>query len=136
MHLRVIELRNDTDQELVLTIEPAADQDLEAPTTFTGRFEPGATKILYLYHGLRYRVNVLEPGGALVTRGVFEVNHDIGLAFGGDSLGPAARLAVQIGKPIVIPADSLRRSSSFGVETSTWPVRADTTGLAGRRPPP
>lgn len=97
MHLRFIEFRNDTDRELVLTIVPAADQQLEAPTTFTGRFEPGELKILFLYHGLRYQVEVLEPDGDPVTRGIFQVDYDIGLAFDGDSLGPATRLAVRLG---------------------------------------
>ncbi|MGH8950572.1 MAG: hypothetical protein ACRDX9_04030 [Acidimicrobiia bacterium] len=120
MHLRVIELRNDTDRELVLAIEPTADQKLEAPTTFTGRFEPGETKILYVYHGLRYQVDVLEPNGDPVTRGIFQVDHDIGLAFGGDSLGPAARLAVRLGVPTLIVADSLPRSMSFDVEQASW----------------
>ena len=68
MHLRTIELRNDTDRELVLTIEPTADHHLEAPTTFTGRFEPGERKTLYLYHGFRYQVDVLEPAGRVAVR--------------------------------------------------------------------
>lgn len=134
MHLRVIELHNDTDRELVLTIEPAADQHLGAPTTFTGRFEPGEKKTLYLYHGLRYQVDVLEQDGAPVTRGIFQVDHDIGLAFGGDSLGPATQLAVRLGAPTVIVADSLWRSAPFGAESGTWSLGADTIGSAGRRP--
>jgi hypothetical protein len=134
LHLRFIELRNDTDRELVLTIEPAADQHLEAPTTFTGRFEPGEKKTLFLYHGLRYQVEVLEPDGDPVTRQIFQVDHDIGLIFGGDSLGPATRLAVQLGGPTVIFADSLQKSVPFGLESPTWSLRADTLGAAGRQP--
>lgn len=134
MHLRVIEVRNGTDRELVLTIVPTADQHLRAPTTFTGRFQPGERKTLYLYHGLRYQVDVLEPDGAPVTHGIFLVDHDIGLAFTGDSLEPATRLAVRLGRPTVIPADSLRRSSTLGVESPTWPLPADTIGQDGRRP--
>lgn len=107
MHLRIIELRNDTDRELLLTIEPATGHHLEAPTTFTGRFEPGERKILYLYHGLRYEVDILEPGGAAVTHGIFQVDHDLGLAFDGDSLRPTGRLAVRVGKPILMVPDSL-----------------------------
>jgi hypothetical protein len=100
MHLRFIEFRNETDREVVLTIEPAPDQHLEAPTTFTGRLEPAEKKTLFLYHGLRYQVEVLEPDGDPVTRGIFQVDYDMGLAFDGDSLGPATRLAVQLrGQP-------------------------------------
>ena len=110
MHLRFIEIRNDTDRELILRIEPTAAQHLEAPTTFSGRFEPGKKKTLFLYHGLRYQVDVLEPDGVPVTREIFRADHDIGLVFGGDSLGPATRLAVQLGGPTLIFADSLQKS--------------------------
>lgn len=113
MHLRTIELRNDTDRELVLTIEPTADHHLEAPTTFTGRFEPGERKTLYLYHGFRYQVDVLEPDGAPVTRGIFRVNHDLGLAFDGNSLEPAGRVAVRLGKSTLMVADSLWPSAGL-----------------------
>lgn len=127
MHLRVIELRNDTDRELVLTIEPTADHHLEAPTTFTGRFQPRERKTLYVYHGLLYQVDVLEPDGQPLTREIFQVDHDMGLAFDGDSLEPANRLAVQLGAPTVHFADGLRRSAPFGVEPS------DTLGPAPSR---
>ena len=133
-HLRVIELRNDTDRELVLTIEPTADQHLEAPTTFKGRFRPGERKILYLYHGLRYQVDVLEPSGSPVTHGIFQMDHDIGLAFNGDSLGPATRLAVRLGTPTLILADSLQRSAAFGAENAAWSPAADSIGPGGRQP--
>jgi hypothetical protein len=127
-HLRVI------DRELVLTIEPTADQHLEAPTTFTGRFQPGEWKTLYLYHGLQYQVDVLEPNGIAVTHGIFLVDHDIGIAFGGDSLAPTTRLSVRIEKPMLIPADSFQRSASFGVENAAWSPAADSTGPGGRPP--
>ena len=132
MHLRVIELRNDTDRELVLTIEPTADQHLEAPTTFTGRFQPGESKTLYVYHGHLYQVDVLEPNGEPVTREIFQMDHDIGLAFGGDSLEPAIRLAVQLGAPTVHFADSLRRSPPFGIETSD--TLGPASGVRGGQP--
>ena len=134
MHLRVIELSNGTERELVLTIVPTADQRLQAPTTFTGRFEPGERKTLYLYHGLRYQIDVLEPDGTPVSRGIFHVDHDIGLAFGGDSLEPATAIAVQLGPPVVISPDSRRGYVPVGVDSPTWPVAADTIGADGRRP--
>lgn len=133
MHLRVIELSNGTERELVLTIVPTGDQRLQAPTTFTGRFQPGERKTLYLYHGLRYQIDVLEPDGTPVSRGIFHVDHDIGLAFGGDSLEPATAVAVRLGPPVVISADSLRRYAPVGVESPTWPLAADTIAPEGRR---
>ncbi|MGH7563224.1 MAG: hypothetical protein ACREK5_02220 [Gemmatimonadota bacterium] len=130
MHLRIIELSNDTDRELVFAIEPTADQHLTGPTTFTGRFRPGQRKTLYLYHGLSYQVDVLEPDGAPVARGIFQVDHDLGLAFGGDSLEAATRIAVRLGGPTVILADSLRRSVPFGTASQQ---SSDARGTASRR---
>ncbi|MGH7549914.1 MAG: hypothetical protein ACREK3_04075 [Gemmatimonadota bacterium] len=133
MHLRVIEIRNDTNREIVCAIEPTADSHLRGPTTFTGWFKPGQRKTLYLYHGLSYQVDVLEPDGAPLTRGIFQVDRDLRLAFGGESLEAAPWLAVRLGGPTVIVADSLRRSVPFDAASRQLPA---TRGPASRRGQP
>lgn len=130
MHLRMVELHNDTRADWVLTIEPTADQHLGAATTFTGRLRRGETKILYLYHGFRYQVDVLEEGGDPVTSGVYEVDHDLGLVFAGDSLHRTSRLTVELGEPTF--ADSLQAIDPFGLRTEDRPIEPDTTNLRGR----
>lgn len=132
MHLRSVELHNDTGSEWVLTIEPTADQHLGAATTFTGRLRPGETKILYLYHGFRYRVDVLEQDGDQVTSGVYEVDRDMGLVFGGDSLHRTTRLAIELGEPTTTFADSVQVLDPFGLRATDRPIEPDTTSLRGR----
>lgn len=132
MHLRVVELHNDTGADWVLTIEPTADQHLGAATTFTGRLKPGETKILYLYHGFRYRVDVLEKNGDPVTSGVYDVDRDMDLVFAGDSLHRTARLAVKLGEPTTTFADSLQELDPFGLRTTDRPIEPDTTNQRGR----
>jgi hypothetical protein len=132
MHLRVVELHNDTGSDWVLTIEPTADQHLGAATTFTGRLKPGETKTLYLYHGFRYQVDLLEKNGDPVTSGVYDVDRDMGLVFAGDSLHRTARLAVQFGEPTTTFADSLQELDPFGLRTTDRPIEPDTTNQRGR----
>ena len=131
MHLRTVELHNDTQADWVLTIEPTADQHLGAATTFTGRLRPGETKTLYLYHGFRYRVDVLEEDGDPVTSGTYEVDRDMGLVFAGDSLHRTTRLVIQIGEPTTTFADSVQVLDPFGLRTTDRPIEPDTTSLRG-----
>ena len=132
MHLRVVELHNETGADWVLTIEPTADQHLGAATTFTGRLKPGETKTLYLYHGFRYQVDVLEEDGDPVTTGIYEVDRDMGLVFAGDSLHRTARLAVKLGEPTTTFADSLQALDPFGLRTTDRPIQPDTTNQRGQ----
>src|SRR5688500_746882 len=62
-HLRIIEVRNDTEIVQTLKIEPTAGQHLGAATTFTGVLQPGESKVLYLYHGLEYDIRILDAPG-------------------------------------------------------------------------
>lgn len=130
MHLRVVELFNETGADWIVTIEPAAGQHLGAATTFTGRLRPGETKTLYLYHGFRYRVDVLEEEGDPVTSGVYTVDRDMGLVFGGDSLRQAIRLTAELGEPETTFADSLNELDPFGLRSR--PLLPDTASLRGR----
>jgi hypothetical protein len=130
LHLRIVELHNDTGANWVLTIEPSADQHLGAATTFTGRLRPGETKTLYLYHGFRYRVDVLQEDGDQVTSGVYEVDRDMGLVFAGDSLHRTGRLAIELGEPTF--ADSVQVLDPFGLRATDRPIQPDTTNLRGR----
>jgi hypothetical protein len=130
MHLRVVELHNETQQDWIGTIEPAAGQHLGAATTFTGRLRPGETKTLYLYHGFRYEVNVLEEKGEVVTTSLYDVDRDMGLVFAGDSLRQASRLAAELGEPTFV--DSLQALDPFGLRRSSRPIQPDTTNLRGR----
>lgn len=130
MHLRVVELFNETQADWIVTIEPTADQHLGAATTFTGRLRPGETKTLYLYHGFRYQVDVLEERGDPVTSQVYQVDHDMGLVFGGESLRHAVRLAVELGEPTTTFADSVHELDPFGIRSRA--IQADTTSLRGR----
>jgi hypothetical protein len=132
MHLRIVELHNDTGADWILAIEPTADQHLGAATTFTGRLRPGETKTLYLYHGFRYRVDVLEMDGDPVASGVYEVDRDMGLVFAGDSLHRTARLAIEIGEPTTTFADSLHELDPFGLRGTDRPIQPDTTNVRGR----
>ncbi|MGH7571984.1 MAG: hypothetical protein ACREMK_09110 [Gemmatimonadota bacterium] len=132
MHLRVVELFNETQDHWVITIEPTADQHLGAATTFTGHLRPGEKKTLYLYHGFRYRVDVLESRGEPVTSQVYQVDRDMGLVFGGDSLRPVVRLTAELGEPTMTFSDSLQMLDPFGLRRSPQPIGPDTTDL--RRP--
>jgi len=132
MHLRIVELHNDTGVDWVLTIEPTADQHLGAATTFTGRLRPGETKTLYLYHGFRYRVDVLEEDGDQVTSGVYDVDRDMGLVFAGDSLHRTGRLTIELGEPTTTFADSVQSLDPFGLRATDRPIQPDTTNLRGR----
>lgn len=130
MHLRVVDLFNETQSDWIVTIEPVADQHLGAATTFTGRLRPGETKTLFLYHGFRYRVDVLERQGEPVTSGVYHVDRDMGLVFSGDSLRQAVRLTAELGKPTTTFADSLNDLDPFGLRSR--PIQPDTTTPRGR----
>ncbi len=131
-HLRVVEVRNDTDQPQTLTIEPSPDQHLGAATTFTGRLRPGEIKVLYLYHGFQYAFTVLdERGYKEVTSGEFQVDQNIGLVFSGDSLFSDAGLVVELGDPTVTFADSLQELDPFGIRSSE-PIEPDTTNVRDR----
>ncbi|MGH7550111.1 MAG: hypothetical protein ACREK3_05075 [Gemmatimonadota bacterium] len=132
MHLRVVELFNETQDDWIITIEPTADQHLGAATTFTGRFRPGEKKTLYLYHGLRYQVDVLESRGEPVTSAVYQVDRDMGLVFGGDSLRPVVRLTAELGEPTMTFSDSLQVLDPFGLRRSSRPIQPDTTSFRGR----
>jgi hypothetical protein len=132
MHLRSVELHNDTGADWLLTIEPTADQHLGAATTFTGRLRSGETKTLYLYHGFRYRVDVLEQDGDPVTSGVYQVDRDMGLVFAGDSLRRTTRLVVEVGEPTTTFSDSVQALDPFGLRSSDRPIEPDTTNARGR----
>lgn len=132
MHLRIVELHNETGTDWLLAIEPTADQHLGAATTFTGRLRPGETKVLYLYHGFRYRVDVLEEDGDPVTSGVYVVDRDMGLVFAGDSLRSTAELVVELGEPTTTFADSLPALDPFGLRSTNRPIQPDTTSMGGR----
>ncbi len=132
MHLRAVELFNETRDDWIVTIEPTADQHLGAATTFTGRLRPGETKTLYLYHGFRYRVDVLESRGNPVASQVYEVDRDLGLVFGGDSLRRVVRLTAELGEPTMTFSDSLQMLDPFGLRRSSRPIQPDTTSPRGR----
>jgi hypothetical protein len=132
-HLRVVEVRNDTDQFQTLTIEPSADQHLGAATTFTGRLRPGEVKVLYLYHGFEYAFTVLDDRGwTEVASGEFEVDRDMGLVFSGDALVSDAGLIVKLGEPTMTFADSLQQLDPFGPR-SGGPIEPDSTNVRDRR---
>lgn len=131
-HLRLVEIRNLTDQQRMLTIEPSVDQHLGAATTFTGVLRPGEIKQLYLYHGFEYVFRILgERTRDEVARGVFEVNRDLGLEFSGDSLVPEARVIVDLGEPTTTFADSVQEYDPFGLRAG-GPIEPDTA--RGREP--
>jgi hypothetical protein len=132
MHLRVVELFNETRDDWIITIEPTADQHLGAATTFTGRLRPGETKTLYLYHGFRYQVDVLESRGHPVASQIYQVDRDLGLVFGGDSLRRIVRLTAELGEPTMTFSDSLQMLDPFGLRRSSQPIQPDTTSLRGR----
>lgn len=128
-HLRVVEIRNLTDEERMLTIEPSVDQHLGAATTFTGLLQPGEIKLLYLYHGFKYVFRILsERSHEEVTRGVFEVDRDLGLEFSGDSLVREARLVIDVGEPPTTFADSLQEYDPFGLRSGR-PIEPDTASM-------
>jgi hypothetical protein len=132
-HLRVVEVRNDSDQPRTLKIEPTADQHLGAASTFTGMLRPGEVKILYLYHGFEYDFRILDaPGFNELTRSTVAVDRDMGLLFAGDSLTTGTRLVAEIGRPTVIFADSLQQIDPFGLRR-TLAIEPDTS--RGHHPP-
>ena len=125
-HLRVVEVRNDSDQLRTLKIEPTAGQHLGAATTFTGTLRPGEVKVLYLYHGFDYDFRILDPSGFNeVTRTTVAVDRDMGLLFAGDSLTTGGRLVAEIGEPTVTFADSLQKIDPFGLRR-TRAIEPDT----------
>ncbi|MGH7572628.1 MAG: hypothetical protein ACREMK_12410 [Gemmatimonadota bacterium] len=128
MHLRVLELYNETEEDWIVTIDPTADQHLGAATTFTGRLRPGETKTLYLYHGFRYQVDVLKRQSEPVISQVYWFDRDMGLVFGGDSLRRVVRLAVELGEPAVTFSDSMQSL----LRRSSQPIQPDTTSLRER----
>lgn len=120
-HLRVVEVRNTTGAERVLTIMPLADQHLGAATTFTGMLRPGEVKVLYLYHGFEYRFAILDrpQGETVMATGVYDIDRDIGLEFAGDSLVADGGTIVILGEPSVTEstsfADSMMEADPFGI---------------------
>ena len=133
-HLRVVEVRNDTEGAQTLKIEPAAGQHLGAATTFTGVLKAGETKLLYLYHGFEYDFRILdEPGFAEITRHRVDVDRDMAVVFAGDSLTSRINLVARLGVPTTTFADSLQESDPFGLRRSR-PIEPDTG--RGRRPTP
>ncbi len=130
-HLRVVEVRNASDQMQVLKIEPTASQHLGAATTFTGVLKPGEIKVLYLYHGLEYDVRILDaPGWTEVTRATIDVDRDMDLLFEGDSLRQDIHFNIQLGEPAMTFADSLQELDPFGLR-SRKSLEPDTTRLRG-----
>jgi len=114
-HLRIVEVRNTSDEERTLLIEPTGEQHLGAATTFTGRLSPGEVKVLYLYHGFEYHFRIVDPAHPeeLVETTV-KVDRDLGLALAGDSLAvDAIGIQVRLGAPSF--ADSLMAADPFGL---------------------
>lgn len=113
-HLRVIEVRNVSDEARSLTIEPVSEH-LGAATTFTGQLAPGQVKVLYLYHGFDYRVAVLDESGRNdVAETTVTVDRDLALAYAGDSIAvEAMTIEIHLGEPTF--ADSLMAADPFGV---------------------
>ena len=112
-HLRVVELRNTTDNPWVLEVAPIEGQkQLGGATTFTGELQPGEVKVLYLYHGFEYEFVVREKaiGRQEVARAVAKVDRDVGFDFAGDALVKDEGLVVRLGEPTVSFSDSLMRA--------------------------
>lgn len=102
-HPRVVELHNTTNETLVLEIEPAAFQNLGAPTTFTGRLRAGETKILYLYSGFTYRFRLVDASGESdEVRQDFRVASDLQLAYEGDSLVAEGNPTIEVGEVVLV----------------------------------
>ena len=115
-HLRVVEVRNASEEAQTLKIEPAAGQHLGAATTFTGVLKAGESKLLYLYHGFEYDFRILdEPGYAEVTRHRVDVDRDMAVVFAGDSLTSSINLVARLGTPSMTFADSLQKADPFGI---------------------
>lgn len=145
-HLRVVEVRNDSDQYKTLIVEPTADQQLGASTTFTGLLHPGEVKVLYLYHGFEYHFAVFdEDSGELQAESRLGVHRNLGLVYGDGALTLDEGMVVEIGDPEVTFADSLQKDDPFGIRSgdaivpdSTGVRRPADTGLGtrgrGRRP--
>jgi hypothetical protein len=134
-HLRVVEVRNATDEVRMLKIEPTASQHLGSATTFTGILKPGEVKTLYLYHGLEYDFRILdEPGFIEVTRTTLAVQRNLDLAYEGDSLRADVQVRVDVGEPRPTFADSLQQLDPFGIRRRTA-LEPDTTNLRGRDNP-
>lgn len=132
-HLRSVEIRNATSHAQTLAIEPTADQHLGASTTFVGLLEPGEVKVLYLYHGFDYQFRILDPKGVdELSRGIYEVNRDMGLVYAGDSIAVDTQLVVELGEPETTFADSLQDVDPFGLR-SGGPIEPDTTTVPGGR---
>lgn len=126
-HLRVVEVRNASEEPRTLTIEPSADQHLGAATTFTGHMEPGEVKVLYLYHGFEYHFRVLDrPTGEGLADAIVRVDRDMGLNFSGDSLtADAIGIQIRLGEPTF--ADSLMALDPFGLRGREDALMPDTT---------
>lgn len=126
-HLRIVEVRNTSDETRTLLIEPSADQHLGAATTFTGILTPGEVKVLYLYHGFEYHFRLVDPKHhAQVVETTVKVDRDLGLALAGDSLAvDAIGIQVRLGAPTF--ADSLMQADPFGLRDRDSPLMPDTT---------
>jgi hypothetical protein len=134
-HLRIVEVRNATEETQTLKIEPTAEQHLGAATTFTGLLAPGEVKVLYLYHGLEYDIRILDaPGWTEVTRTTLEVDRDLELVYHGDSLRTDVQFNIGLGEPVVTFSDSLQMIDPFGLR-SRRVLEPDTTQLRGPEDP-
>ena len=134
-HLRVVEVRNGSDEVRTLKIEPTLAQHLGAATTFTGVLKPGEIKVLYLYHGLEYDFRILDGAGwNEITRSTIDVDRDMDIAYEGDSLRQGVLVRAEIGEPTVTFADSLQRLDPFGLRRSR-PMEPDTTMIRGPENP-
>lgn len=126
-HLRTVDVRNATDRQRILKIEPTASQHLGAATTFTGLLRPGETKSLYLYHGFEYDFRILEaPGYDQLTHRAVQVDRDCGLVYTGDSLLPEPILAASSAPPETSFSDSLQAADPFGLRSGDR-IQPDTT---------
>ncbi len=101
-HPRIVEVRNTTDEERLLEIEPAALQHLGTPTTFTGRLRPGETKILYLYDGFTYQFRLAASQGRDDVRQDFRVASDMRFDYAGDSLVVEENPSIEVGAPVLV----------------------------------
>jgi GWxTD domain-containing protein len=101
-HPRIVEVRNTTDEERLLLIEPTALQHLGTSTTFTGRLRPGETKILYLYDGFTYEFRLAASGERDDVRQDFRVASDMRFDYAGDSLVAEENPSIEVGAPVLV----------------------------------
>jgi GWxTD domain-containing protein len=101
-HPRIVEVRNTTEEERLIEIEPAALQHLGTATTFTGRLRPGETKILYLYDGFTYQFRLVASRERDDVRQDFRVASDMRFDYAGDSLVVDENPSIEVGPPTLV----------------------------------